>query len=606
MFLKNEIRKEIGFEFPENTCFEKRAGDLKIVKENGKITVYYEKERQLVRSALLIKAYGEEGDFCITEKTDFNDLCFMIDCSRNGVLNVDTAKKIIRNLALLGYDSMMLYTEDTYEVDGAPAFGYLRGRYTKEEIKEIDAYAQKFGIELIPCIQTLAHLQALRRWYVDFEELFDCDDILMAGDERVYALIEKIFKTLSECFSSRRVHIGMDEAHNVGRGQYMDVNGYRETFDVLSEHLERVGSIAAKYGFSALMWSDMFWKIAMRTKERLDENGNVLIPQWVLDKIPENVTVSHWDYGWFKSEAYEHKFRMHMDFKNPAWFALSSYKCGGFAPANGLSEHEFTTGFEMSRKYNIRSLINCSWSDGGNEASIFSILPAIVDFTARAYNKTETERDKEFLALTGYERSEFMKIEWADTFCGKYTKDNVSVTKVMLYNDLFLGQLDTEVDPEGIANFKRTIEELKKIPDGQYAHIFQTVAALTEVHVLKYDMGIRLRKAYKSGDKKTLHSIVSEIDQLLEKLQAFIPLLRKQWMLENKPHGFDIQEYRLGGVNERIKGCKLRLLAYLAGEIESIPELEETLIPDVLLGRNAHTGRMGYNSFELIASVNKF
>lgn len=58
----------------------------------------------------------------------------------------------------------MLYTEDTYEVNDEPYFGYVRGRYTKEEMKELDAFAGSLGISLIPCIQTLAHLKATFRW----------------------------------------------------------------------------------------------------------------------------------------------------------------------------------------------------------------------------------------------------------------------------------------------------------------------------------------------------------------------------------------------------------------------------------------------------------
>ncbi|MBQ4268830.1 MAG: beta-N-acetylhexosaminidase, partial [Clostridia bacterium] len=154
MFLKQEIYNEIGFSFPETAVFEKTDGNLKVCRENGKINVFYQKESDLARAALLVKAYGADGDFCIEDKTHFNDLCFMVDCSRNGVITVETAKKLIRNISMLGYNSMMLYTEDTYEVDGEPSFGYLRGRYTKDEIKEIDAYALQFGIELIPCIQT--------------------------------------------------------------------------------------------------------------------------------------------------------------------------------------------------------------------------------------------------------------------------------------------------------------------------------------------------------------------------------------------------------------------------------------------------------------------
>lgn len=44
-----------------------------------------------------------------------------------------------------------LYTEDTYKIDGEPFFGYLRGGYTQEHLKEIDDYAFNLGIEVIPC-----------------------------------------------------------------------------------------------------------------------------------------------------------------------------------------------------------------------------------------------------------------------------------------------------------------------------------------------------------------------------------------------------------------------------------------------------------------------
>ena len=137
--LQREIYEEIGFTFPENTKFCKVAGGaLTVEKSQGVYSVTYQKDSQLARAALLAKAYGDE-DFKIVDKRILNDLCFMIDCSRNAVLKVETVKKLIRNLSMLGYNCMMLYTEDTYEVEGEPVFGYLRGRFTQAEMKEIDA-----------------------------------------------------------------------------------------------------------------------------------------------------------------------------------------------------------------------------------------------------------------------------------------------------------------------------------------------------------------------------------------------------------------------------------------------------------------------------------
>ncbi|MCI8459751.1 MAG: beta-N-acetylhexosaminidase, partial [Clostridia bacterium] len=65
----------------------------------------------------------------------------MLDCSRNAVLNISAVKRLIDGLAKMGYNTLELYTEDTFEVEGEPYFGYLRGRYSGAEIKEIDAYA---------------------------------------------------------------------------------------------------------------------------------------------------------------------------------------------------------------------------------------------------------------------------------------------------------------------------------------------------------------------------------------------------------------------------------------------------------------------------------
>lgn len=599
------IKEEIDFSFPADTHFEKSSGNLKIVAKDGKTTVFYEKDSQLARAALLLKAHGG-GDLCIEDKRLFDELCFMVDCSRNGVLNVPTVKKFIRNLSMLGYNSMMLYTEDTYEIEGEPIFGYLRGRYTKAELREIDAYAQEWGIEMIPCIQTLAHLNALRRWYTDYEDLFDIDDIMTVGDERVYKLIDKMFKTMSECFVSRRIHIGMDEAHNVGRGAYMDKNGYRNTFDVLSEHLTKVAEIAAKYGYEVMMWSDMFLNIANKLKSRTDEKGNALIPQEVIDRIPKNVSVCHWDYNAFPSENYLHRFKMHEEFKNPVWMAVSSYKIGGFAPANSYSEHEMKTAFSACRKYKINRIINCSWNDGGAEAAQFSNLPSIVNVSGYAYGKTRTEMKKEFLALTGYTYKTFMKLEWTDNGCGKITEDHVRVTKVMLYNDLLTGQLDTEVDKAYTPCFSRTAKALMRVKKGQYEYMFENMAQIARVMAIKYELGVRLREAYAANDKEKMCALTKDMDETVRQLEKFIKTLKKQWMTELKPYGFEIQEYRLGGVAERIKGCKERVLQYVNGEFEKIPELEETLYPDAWLGRDARTGRQGYNSFKLIASVNDF
>ena len=142
----------------------------------------------------------------------------MLDFSRNGVMTLPALKNFLTTIRKMGYDTVFLYMEDTYEVEGEPYFGYMRSKYSIAEMREIDEFCSSIGIEAIPCIQTLAHLRTFLKWN---QAPFDCDDILLVDDERTYELIANFFKTLSSCFKTRRLHIGMDEAHMLGKGRYL-------------------------------------------------------------------------------------------------------------------------------------------------------------------------------------------------------------------------------------------------------------------------------------------------------------------------------------------------------------------------------------------------
>lgn len=122
----------------------------------------------------------------------FEHFGVMMDCSRNAVPSVEFLKGYILSLALMGYNELQLYTEDTYEVEGEPLFGYMRGRYSIKELREIVDYAAQFDIEVVPCIQTLAHVNQLLRWD-KYNEVRDIDDILLVGEEKTYELIDKMF-----------------------------------------------------------------------------------------------------------------------------------------------------------------------------------------------------------------------------------------------------------------------------------------------------------------------------------------------------------------------------------------------------------------------------
>ena len=168
------------------------------------------------------------------------------------MLIVKTLKKVIRQLALMGLNTLMLYCEDSFEVPEQPYFGYMRARYWESDMRELDEYAYQLGVEMIPCIQTLAHMPDALRWRV-FSDIKDYDACLLVGKERTYTYIRDLITAASRPFRTKKIHIGMDEAWQLGRGHYIDEFGYRDPSLIMKEHLERVNAILNELGLEPMM-----------------------------------------------------------------------------------------------------------------------------------------------------------------------------------------------------------------------------------------------------------------------------------------------------------------------------------------------------------------
>ena len=253
LLLKEELAFEVAEDGLKITAQKRNRPGYKKSKEE--IVVFYDEKAAFFRE-LGLALRNASVEVAINEKRIFDVLSIMVDQSRTAVMNVNAVKQLLRELAILGYNEFQLYTEDTYEVEDEPYFGYLRGRYSKEELKEIDAYAIKLGIELVPCIQTLAHLRSIYRWSTYYSGAFDCADVLLINSPRTKILIENMFKSIAQTFTSRKINVGMDEPFMLGRGKYMDKYGYRDRHELYEEHLEFVRSLALKYGFKMQIWGD--------------------------------------------------------------------------------------------------------------------------------------------------------------------------------------------------------------------------------------------------------------------------------------------------------------------------------------------------------------
>lgn len=588
----------------KNFHFDKQG--VKLVCEKGErnylsftentLTVVYTTVARLVYSLFLFNSSGYTGE----TENGYEHLDAMLDVSRNAVRTVATVKKWMRYLVLMGYTGIWLYMEDVYEIPEEPYFGYKRGRYSKAELKEMADYGRKIGLEVVPAIQTLAHLGCLTRWR-RFERLFDCVDILLADEEETYVFIEHMFKSLRECFGGERIHLGMDEAHMVGLGNYLDKHGYMDRASIIVRHLKRVCGIAEKYGFTQpMMWNDMFIRLANQGNFEREE-----APEEIISLIPENITLCTWNYIKLDVQPYVDKLKQQQRFGKTVYLAGGTNSWNGFTPQNKFALKATSCAMKGCKKTGVKNFVMTVWGDNGAECSAFAALPVLAYCGGIANGRRDYK--SLFKALTDISFEKFLRLDEPNDI-SEMNDILVQPSKYMLYNDCLQGLFDCTVNlPDG-EKYKSIALRLSTLAKHEeWGYLFKAQAELARLLYVKYGLGVKTRNAYMQNDKKQLQNLVkNDYNLLIKRIDGFYEAFRTQWFKENKAYGFEVQDYRLGGLKGRVLHCKRMLQDYLDGKTMRVEELEEGILSVICTPQADGKSIWFPNIFTMMVSANLF
>ncbi len=540
---------------------------------NKKATIVYSRRVEFFRGV----SYLLGGNAVETEETArFESNGFMLDCSRNAAPKLATIKETLARMALMGLNMMQLYTEDMYMLEGRPYFGYMRGRYTDEELREVDDTAYALGIEVVPCIQTLAHLATVLRWGA-FSDLIDCNDIMMAGEDSTYAFVTEMIAKMRKCFRSRRINIGMDEAHMIGLGNYMKKHGVRPRVDIMCEHIARVLDICKDYDFTPMMWSDMFFHLAGGSYN----DASTKIDEAIIEKVPEGVSLVYWEYYCDDKTKYDTVLKQHKQFRNPIVFAGCAWKWNGLLPELKFSLAASRAALTQCLGNGIDTVFATAWGDDGAECPLNVVLPVLQLYAEIDYHGGDVTDEllaARFADCAGASLADFLLLDKPNRTTENQPAIGLNPSKYLLYQDVMQGLFDAHVDKSFPAFFEATRDELlaagERNPD--YRYLFEYEASLCDLLSVKSTIGVDLRTAYLNGDRAELRRLVDEaLPVVSDKLQAFVDLYYDGWMKENKPFGFDTVDLRLGGLQNRIATAAKRVNAYLDGAVATLEEFDE-------------------------------
>lgn len=525
----------------------------------------------------------------------FKELGLMFDCSRNSVLTVSTVNRLIDLISSLGYNTLQLYTEDTFTVENEKYFGYLRGRYSADEIKRIDEYAAKKGVTLIPCVQTLAHLSKIFRWK-PYWDINDCNDILLLQSERTYKLLDNIFLSLANCFKSGVVNIGMDEAHMLGSGRFQDLHGDCDRTEIMLEHLEKVLEIARRHGFQCRMWSDMFFRLS---------GGNYYNSGDVNVKVPADLELIYWDYYSTDPGHYAKMIDEHKRITQNVSFAGGLWSWTGLVPHNGYAMQASKCAIKECMRGGVDKVFFTVWGDDGGFCSPFSVLPSIFAVSEFAKNNFDEESIKrKFQQKFDIPFDSFMLVDKPNEISDQKEGEVVNPSKYLLYNDTFLGAFDSTVPSDCNRKYEKIATELQRCGSfKQFDFIKKPLIALCKCLSVKAELGLKTRKAYQSGDRTALKNLLAEYDKAINETESLYGEMRAYWAILYKPHGEDVLDLRFGGILARMKRNAETLKAYVEGRTDKIDELEECLYD--YLGNDTFSKKpLSYNCFLKNVTVN--
>ena len=584
----NAMLEIFSAEYPEKISAEEGNRELVFKKAAaGVLKVTNGKEKVVIEGSSL-SAYARGigsamAGYSAKESTPFRTLGIMIDCSRNKVFTVEFMKHYFVRLALMGYNMAMLYTEDTYQMPGEPFFGYMRGAYSMEEIRELDAFAGTLGIELIACIQTLGHLGQVLRWNT-YSSVRDTSQVLLVDAPETYKLIEKMVKFWKEALSSKRIHIGMDETHDLGRGRFMDRNGYENAFELFNRHLGKVNEICKKNGLSPIIWSDMYFRLGNKNMDYYDLKTK--IPAKVKAKIPKNVQLCYWDYYHTDADFYEDFIQLHRSL--------------GFEPILGSGvwtwsrcwyDHAQTVStvvpcIEACRKTGLREIFFTMWGDNGGYCAYRSTYAGLEFAAGLAYGLLPNDNrifSARLKAVCGADYDLYLAVSDFSRHL-RTSGERAIHPEQLLWDDPLLGMCFTALmneDSKLLPAYEKMMKEISaKVADSDpdASPELKLAGALADAVAAKILLRRELLKAYEKKNRTALKKVANElIPAAITMLDEFDVQFRADWLATAKPFGLEVIQRRNAGVRARLEETRLRIFELLDGSIDRIEEIDAAI-----------------------------
>ena len=287
-----------------------------------------------------------------------------IDLARQ-IETVDTVKRFFDVAAEGGLNTVVMYLEDRVKTETYP-YSPDNESYSPEQIKELVAYADKLGLDLIPVVSPIGHTERFLR-HPELKHLAELRGGIpgmfsLGGPDAEHmdtcpnlpenlAFFDKYITEVAALFPSKYFHMGFDEIHEMGFCELCKGKPIDELFAGAVNHFY---TLLKGLGKEVMIWDDM-----------LEQQPNLC------NMIPKDIILCAWFYQhtgqyptarWDTSRAYDY---------------LTKYERLGFRTiASSWRNASIETLTTYAAKCNTMGMLQTNW-EMANHRQLAILYPAL-------------------------------------------------------------------------------------------------------------------------------------------------------------------------------------------------------------------------------------
>ena len=189
---------------------------------------------------------------------------------------LETAKRMIGIAASLGYEQIHLFSKAAFLYERHPEASVGRSPYTWADVRELVAFAESKGVEMIPYQASFSHMEP---WLdrPEYRSLAEAPEAgvkirwgfvtkhpmgLCATDPRSLPFLEELWDELLPNFKSQYFNVGCDEFLEYDDGGRRSAAAVKEkgALVVYTDFLRQMDEAIRKRGKTMMFWADIVIK----------------------------------------------------------------------------------------------------------------------------------------------------------------------------------------------------------------------------------------------------------------------------------------------------------------------------------------------------------